>query len=131
MKTSMKKATLLIALIVIILLAFLAAYYFGLMSLRSAARVGFREKASPYSWSAQYTRLDGTMKKVVYAGENDMRFSVETQSGILSILVTAADGSILLERDSLGTESFSIPTSGRVVITIRAKGHQGGFVIGG
>ena len=83
------------------------------------------------SWSGHYVLLDGTMQKSVYADGDTLDVAVETQSGTISIAITDTAGNVIFDEQDIGTESFAVEASGKVVVRITADHHKGSFQISG
>ena len=79
-------------------------------------------------WSATYQYFDGYQQRNLWMDEDDsLEVKVITEQGDLYIRIADENGNILLERENVGTENFSLSVSGRVTIRVEANKHKGSF----
>ena len=102
---------------------------FGIESSGSAIRIGYVGSEGYSSWSGRYSSLDGTMKRSIHPKTDMLHIDVTTDSGTISIEIKDADGSVIFDEHDIGTESFEIAVSGKVVVRITAENHKGSFDI--
>lgn len=124
-----KRATVLA--LVVVVVAAVAAIACGITSTRSAMRVGYVGNEGRSSWSGRYVLLDGTMQKSVYSNGDALDVTVETTSGTISIEMKDAAGNVIFDEQNIGTTSFAVEASGKVVVRITADHHKGSFQISG
>ena len=130
MKGNAKGKTAILITVAVSMLAVVIAWCFGYTSIRSTVRVGCRERSDLHSWSASYFYMDGFMERTVYPNGNALSVTVKTESGAISIEIKNDDGEAVFSEDSIETGTFQImPTSNRVVVTVRANKHKGSFEI--
>lgn len=122
-----------IAAVIIVLMMFFAFTLSGVGTVRSATRMGYVTNESRNSWSASYTLLDGTMRRIVYPSNPAEPIHVEvlTSSGSISVEMRDTSGNTVFAEDNIGTASFDVEVSGKVVVRIIANHHKGSFQIGG
>lgn len=122
-----KKATASAGIAAVILLALIVAgQYFGLLTFRSATRIGFVETGGSHSWSARYTMLDGIMQKTLSPTADTMTVTVETKTGALSVRVED-DSGVAFDRSDMGSGTCTVLVSGRTKITVQGDHHSGSF----
>ena len=123
---SLKSAVIFVVIVVatIILLSSL-----GIGTLRSGIRVGYVSHDSLSSWSASYFWLLGRLQHTIYPETDTLHVEVKTESGTISIEMKDADGNVIFSENNIGTSSFDVEVSGKVVIKIEADQHKGGFDI--
>lgn len=128
-KSKSLKSTALIIIIVVALIA--AANFFGIGTMRSATRIGYVGTDGFRSWTASYTLLDGTLTHTIRPKNPPEILHVEvvTEDGAISIEMKDADGNVIFDEDNIGTASFDIEVSGKVVVHIEADKHKGSFDI--
>lgn len=85
------------------------------------------------SFSMSYEQFDG-MKQYRLKTRQDhttVRVDVETESGSLSVKVTAADGrdelTYVAENLQTGSYAFEVPNAGKYTVTVTADEHSGSF----
>ena len=71
------------------------------------------------------------MKKSLHPGTDTLHIEVRTDEGSISIEIQDAEGRVLFDEDDIGTESFDVAVSGKVVVRIIADHHKGSFDISG
>lgn len=122
-----------IATVIIVLMMFFAFNLSGVGTVRSATRMGYVKNESHSNWSASYTLLDGTMRRTVYPSKpaEPIHVEVVTSNGSISIEMRDTDGNTIFAEDNIGTASFDVEVSGKVVVHIVADHHKGSFQISG
>lgn len=120
-----------VLLLVIVAVVAIAAGACGLTSTRSAMRIGYAGNEGRSSWSGHYVLLDGTMQKSVYVDGDALEVAVETKSGSISLEMKDAAGNVIFDEQNIGTMSFPVEASGKVVVRITADHHKGSFQISG
>lgn len=126
-KPTSKKATIII--VVIAIIAIVAAKGLGFATTRSATRIGYSGNEGWSSWSGAYISLDGTMQKSIHPKDDTLHIEVTTESGMISIEIKDADGNIVFGEENIGTDSFDVKVSGKVIVKINADNHKGEFSI--
>lgn len=101
----------------------------GIASARSATRIGYVGNEGRSGWSGRYSSLDGTMKKSIYPKTDVLHIEVKTDSGAISIEIQDTNGNVIFNKSDMGTGSFDVDVSGKVVVRITADKHQGSFSI--
>lgn len=101
----------------------------GIGSARSATRIGYMGNEGYSSWTGRYSFLDGTMKKSIHPKTDVLHVEVRTDDGILSMEIQDTDGKAIFDEYDMGTASFDIAVSGKVVVRITADSHKGSFSI--
>ncbi len=101
----------------------------GIESSRSAIRIGYVGSEGYSSWTGRYSSLDGTMKKSIHPKTDMLHIDVTTDGGTISIEIQDADGNVIFDEHDIGTESFDVAVSGKVVVRIIADSHKGSFSI--
>lgn len=101
----------------------------GIGSTRSGTRLGFVGNESRSSWTGRYSSLDGTMKKNIYPKTDVLHIEVKTDSGAISIEIQDTDGNVIFDKPDIGTGSYDVDVSGKVVVRIMADHHKGSFAI--
>ena len=96
----------------------------------SVLKVGYYGSKTWDSWSGTYSKLDGEMSHSLTPKNDEIRISVVTESGEISIEILASDGNVIFDEKNIGTQEFSIDVDGKIVIRITADDHKGKFVIG-
>ncbi len=99
----------------------------GFESTRSATRIGYVGNEGYSSWTGRYSFLDGTMKKSIHPKTDVLHIEVRTDAGIISIEIQDADGNIIFDEYDMGTASYDVPVSGKVVVRMIADSHKGSF----
>lgn len=113
----------------VILLLSLLALTGGFGSTRSAVRIGYVGSEGWSNWSGRYASLSGTMKKTIHPKEDVLHIEAKTNSGAISIEIWDADGNIVFDERDIGTASFDIDVSTKLVVKITAEKHSGSFLI--
>ena len=123
------QSTVLIVVVILVLIA--AANFFGIGTMCSATRIGYVGHDGWRNWSASYTMLDGKMKHTIHPEDMQKTLHVEvvTEGGSISIKMKDANGNIVFDEDNIGTSTFDIETSGKIVVFIEADNHKGSFNI--
>ena len=98
-------------------------------SIRSATRIGYVGNEGFSSWTGRYSSLDGTMKRSIRPKTDMLHIDVTTDGGTISIEIQDADGNVIFDEHDIGTESFDLAVSGKVVVRITADSHKGSFSI--
>lgn len=101
----------------------------GIEGTRSATRIGYVGNEGYSSWTGRYSFLDGTMKKSIHPKTDVLHIEVRTDDGIISIEIQDADGNVIFDEYDIGTASFDVAVSGKVVVRITADNHKGSFSI--
>lgn len=101
----------------------------GIESTRSAIRIGYVGNEGYSSWTGRYSSLDGTMKKSIHPKTDMLHIEVRTDDGMISIEIKDADGNVIFDEYDIGTASFDVAVSGKVVVRIKADRHKGSFSI--
>ena len=96
----------------------------------STLKIGYAGIKNSSSWSGTYARLDGEMSHALTPKNNEIRISVTTEAGEISIEIKDSKGNIVFDEENIGTREFSIDTDGKIYIEIEAENHKGSFVIG-
>lgn len=94
----------------------------------SGVRMGYVENSIGNKWTASYAYFHGHTNRTV-RGDVVLSGSVSTKDGELDILVTDQEGNPVFFRENVGTDSFEVPISGTVKVTITAHKHRGGFTL--
>ena len=123
------KPVVLIVVVALVLIA--AASYLGIVTTRSAIRIGYIGNGGWRSWSARYTMLDGSMKHTLRAKTSPgiLHIAVVTESGSISIEIKDTDGNVVFSEDNIGTNTYSLDVPGKVVVRIKSDKHKGSFDI--
>ena len=119
-------------LFIVILVSFGSVYLagsLGIGSTRSATRIAYVGNEGRGSWTGRYHSLDGTMKKWIYPKTDALHIEVKTDSGAISIEIQDTDGNVIFDQSDIGTASFDVDVSGKVVVRITADHHKGSFSI--
>ena len=101
----------------------------GIESSISATRIGYIGNEGYSSWTGRYSSLDGTMKKSIHPKTDMLHIDVTTDGGTISIEIRDEDGNVIFDERDIGTESFDVAVSGKVVSIIKANHHKGSFDI--
>lgn len=115
--------------VVIVVAVIILLSSLGIGTLRSGIRVGYVSHDSLNSWSASYFWLFGRLQHTIYPETDTLHVEVKTESGTISIEMKDADGNVIFSENNIGTSSFDVNVSGKVVIKIEADQHKGGFDI--
>lgn len=128
-KTKSLKATVLIVLVVIVLIA--AANFLGMSTMRSATCIGYVEHSGRRNWEASYTMLDGKLKHTIRPKDTQKTLHIETitENGSISIEIIDKDGNVIFDEDNIETTRYDVNVSGKVVVYIEADKHKGSFNI--
>lgn len=126
-KPKSKKSLILIVLVAVV--AIIIAKALGFASTRTATRIGYVGHEGWSAWTGSYTLLNGTMEKSVHPKGDNLHIAVETKEGTISIEVKDVDGNVFFDENNIGTTSFDLGVSGKVVVRIVADHHQGSFAI--
>ena len=121
------KSIIIFAVMIVAVIFFLN--YLGIGTQRSVTRIGYAGKDGWSSWSASYTLLDGWMQHTIRPKTDTLHVEVRTESGTISIEMKDTDGNIIFYETDIGTSSFEVHVSGKVVIRVEADHHKGGFDI--
>ncbi len=97
----------------------------------SGTKVGYTDKATRSSWTAEYEKIDGTFTKTIYPKTlpQEIHITAETISGSISILAECGD-EVLFEGHDLQSGHTHILADGKVKFTITAVDHKGSIDIG-
>jgi len=109
------------------------ALFFAIIAIslsNSALRVGYAGMKNSSSWSGTYVKLDGEMSHSLTPKNDEIRISVVTESGEISIEIKDSKGNIIFDEENIGTREFALDTDGKIYIKIEADDHKGKFVIG-
>ena len=119
--------------VIIIIMLFVALTFSGIGTVRSATHIGYVSNESRSCWSARYNLLDGSMRRTLYLPQSTEPIHVEvvTSNGSISIEMRDTDGNTIFAEDNIGTASFDVEVSGKVVVHIVADHHKGSFQISG
>ena len=103
----------------------------GGFSTGSGLRVMWSEEKTAESWCATYAYHDGYQQRTVNLNDEPTTMDVEivTTDGTIGIIVTADDGNILFNQESIQTTSFSIDLPGKVLVRINSDAHKGSYAI--
>lgn len=101
----------------------------GFGSSRSGTRIGYVGSEGYRNWSGRYRSLDGTMKKWIHPETDVLHIEVRTDEGIISMEIQDVDGNVIFDEYDIGTASFDVAVSGKVVVKITAEHHKGSFSI--
>ena len=126
-KPKSPKSAVIFAAIAVAAILLLSLWGFG--TLRSGIRVGYVSHDSLGSWSANYFWLLGRLQHTIYPETDTLHVEVTTESGAVSIEMKDADGNVIFSENNIGTSSFEVKVSGKVVVKIEADRHKGGFEI--
>lgn len=130
MKGKIKGKTAILIIAAVSILAVAIAWLLGYTSVRSTIRVGCIEHSDLHSWSANYFYVDGFMERTIYPNGNTLNVTVRTESGAISIEIKDNDGETVFSESNIETGTFQVlPTSDRMIVTIRMEKHKGGFEI--
>ena len=116
--------------LVILLAVLILAHIFGLMTSQSGLQVGWSERGTLSSWSAQYALHTGFVQKSINADIDDttLHISVTTESGTIGVTVTDdEDNNVIFSEETDESASFDIPIHGRVTVRITGQEHRGSF----
>lgn len=114
---------------VIVIAAIFLLSHSGIGTLRSGTMVGYVSSGGWSSWSARYTLLDGRLRHTIRPQTDMLYVDVKTESGTISIEMKDAEGNVIFSELDIGTSSFEVKVSGKVVIQIEADHHKGSFDI--
>lgn len=105
--------------------------YGGLSSeFRSGMRIGYVSMGGRQEWSASYLRLDGTMRRRLFAPAGAAyELTVQTDQGTLSVTMTDRSGKTVFAQENLASGVYALTLPGTVWVRIEAQGHQGSFSI--
>lgn len=109
------------------------ALFFAIIAIslsNSALRVGYAGIKNSTSWSGTYVKLDGEMSHSLTPKNDEIRISVVTESGEISIEIKDSKDNVIFDEEDIGTQEFVLDTDGKVYIKIDADDHKGKFVIG-
>ena len=109
------------------------ALFFAIIAIslsNSALRVGYAGMKNSSSWSGTYVKLDGEMSHSLTPKNDEIRISVVTESGEISIEIKDSKGNIIFDEENIGTREIALDTDGKIYIKIEADDHKGKFVIG-
>lgn len=92
-------------------------------------QIGYWEKSSAQSWSADYILWDGWQQRTLHPTTQPatLHVTVQTDAGSCALQIKSADGEILFEREDLPTSAFDVDIPGDVVVRFTADQHKGGF----
>ena len=92
-------------------------------------RMGWAESNTKNHWSAAYAFHDGYQQRTINTGGDPTSLEIEivSSSGDIGITVLDENGTIIYERESIGTSSFDIAIPGKVTVRIIGEEHQGSF----
>lgn len=119
-----------VTILIVILISFGSIFLtkaLGIESTNSATKIGYVGNAGYSSWTGRYSSLDGTMKKSIHPKADVLHIEVRTDDGIISIEIQDADGNVIFDEYDIGTASFDVAVSGKVVVRIIADNHKGSF----
>lgn len=126
-KPKSPQSAVLIAVIVVAAIVLLSSL--GIGTLRSGIRIGYVSHDSLSGWSASYFWLLGRLQHTIYPETDTLHVEVKTESGVISIEMKDMDGNVIFSENNIGTSSFEVNVSGKVVVKIEADQHKGGFAI--
>ena len=109
------------------------AIFFAIIAISiatSGLKVGYSGIKNTQSWSATYVKLDGNMSHSMTPKNDEVRISVTTESGEISIEIKDSKGNVIFDEENIGTREFALDTNGKIYIKIEADDHKGKFVIG-
>ena len=129
MKYKPKNTKTTIIIVIIAVIAAVIASWSGFASTRTATRVGYTGHEGWRSWSGNYISLDGTMQKSIHPKDDVLHVEVKTESGTISIEIKDTDGNVIFDESDIGTASFNVDVSGKVIVKIVAHSHKGSFSI--
>ena len=124
-----KRLIFLASLAVVIAAAMLLFTSLGLGTQRSGVRIGYVGHEGWSNWSASYTSFDGWMRHTIHPRSDTLHVAVETTSGAINIEMKDAKGEIIFSGSQIETSSFEVDVPGRVIVSIEADHHAGGFDI--
>lgn len=101
----------------------------GAVGTSSGLRVGYTESTVGNVWTASYGYFDGRNSRTINGKATVLSGVVHTEEGELDVLVTDQEGNPVFFRENVGTDSFEVPISGKVRVTITAHKHRGGFTL--
>ena len=114
---------------VLILLIVLKAT--GLMTFRSGIRIGFVGNDGIHKFNGSYVKITGTQKHTLSPSKDSdaLHCEITTKSGTLHVeIVQKSDSKVLYDKEISGNESFDLPASGKVAITLKTEGHEGSYL---
>lgn len=125
---NIKSGLLIVAVIAVLIVA---ANHLGIGTPRSAVRIGYIGNEGWRSWSARYAKLDGRLSHAIHPKDTQttLRLEIVTEEGLISIEVKDSEGKVIFDDDNIGTASFDVCISGKVVVRIEAHDHKGSFSI--
>ena len=121
-----------VTILIVILISFGSIFLtktLGIESTRSATKIGYVGSEGYNSWTGRYSSLDGTMKKRIHPKTGILHIEVITDDGTISIEIQDAEGNAIFDEYDIGTTSFDVSVSGKVVVRIIADNHKGSFSI--
>ena len=101
----------------------------GVSSTGSGFQMGWSESSGRDYWSAAYAFHDGFQQRTINIdGEPTvLKAEIVSASGELGMTVADENGNILYDQQQIGTSSFELDISGKVVVTITGQAHKGSF----
>ena len=117
-----------VMILIVVLISFGSIYLTKTLGV-NATRIAYVGNSGWSSWNGSYGSLDGTMQKTIHPKTDMLHIEVETDSGAISVEIEDAEGKVILDEYDIGTESFDVDVSGKVVIKITADSHKGSFSI--
>lgn len=123
------KMAVLILVGIVLLLQVMGALGIGAQKSSANLQIGYWEKSSAQSWSADYILWDGWQQRTLNPTTQPatLHVTVQTDAGSCALQIESADGEILFEQEDLPTSAFDVEVPGDVVVRFTADRHKGGF----
>jgi hypothetical protein len=124
MKKKTKNSIFTVIFFLIFITVFWTAKYFGLISSRFGSYTGFSEHRGMHSWELELDANKGTFKKAIIPEGGFLEITSETEEGVLSVSVKSGR-TVIYELSNVGTGTFAIPVTGRVIVTVKVEDFKG------
>ncbi len=124
---NLKFALLIMAAIVVVLIVLKS---FGLLTVRSAVRLGFSGEEGLHTFNGSYSKIIGMMSRTLRPSKDSttLHGEITTKSGTLHVTITdKANKTVLMDRDFSDDETFDIEANGNVVVKVTTKEHSGSY----
>ena len=114
---------------VIAVVIFVVVLRSGIATIDSGLKLGWVENKGMDHWSATYAFHDGYQQRTINTdGETTvLKVEIVSSSGEIGMTVTDENGNVIYDQHGIGTSSFEIEISGKVVIKITGQDHKGSF----
>lgn len=123
------KAAIFILVGIVLLLQMMGTLGIGVQKSSEHLQIGYWEKSSAQSWSADYILWDGWQQRTLHPTTQPatLHITVQTDAGSCALQVKSADGEILFAQEDIQTSAFDVEVPGDVVVRFTADRHKGGF----